>query len=42
MSRSWRINESSPLERGSFGIGVDGVEVVGGFASDSSSLEFLN
>ena len=41
MSRSWRINESSPLDRGSFGIGVDGVEVGGSFASDSSLLEFL-
>jgi hypothetical protein len=42
MSKSWRINESSPLERGSFGIGVNGVEILGGFASDSNLLEFLN
>ena len=42
ISKSWRINESSPLDKGSFGIGIDGVEVLCGFASGSCFLEFLN
>ena len=42
ISKSCRINESSPLDRGSFGIGVDGVEILSGFAFGSSSLEFLD
>ena len=42
MSKSWRINESSPLDKGSFGIGIDGVEILCGFAFGSSALEFLN
>ena len=42
MSKSWRINESSPLDKGSFGIGIDGVEILCGFAFGSSSLEFLD
>ena len=42
MSKSWRINESSPLDRGSFGIGIDGVKILCGFAFGSSALEFLN
>ena len=42
MSKSWRINESSPLDKGSFGIGIDGVEILSGFAFGSSALEFLD
>ena len=40
MSKSWRIKESSPLDRGSFGIGIDGVEILCGVAFGSSALEF--